>query len=340
VTVANKKYNLGMIGCGDIWNKGHWPQALAHLEDVIRVKYTYDADEERSRAAAEISGADAAPDVDKLFDDPEIDIVAIATPPFARLEFVKKACAAGKHVMLEKPMARSLDDAVAIHREVTESGVQCSIPFARTITGPLLELQALIGSGHFGAPKGFVHSNLGAPYGWIPLDHWMHDMEKSGGPIFDYSIHFVELARALMGAEAGSVFYAGKNTTGRVLSDDFATLLLEYENGAMGEFTKLWSFPPENPCSHQTTHVVLEDAVCEILLPSVKIYRHNRVIEINVKPNELPGRAKSYLNLIDAIENGAPLLASATDGLRIAETLDAALRSRESGKKELCSASL
>ena len=151
--MAIKKYSVGMIGCGDIWNKGHWPQAFAHLEDVIRIKYTYDIDAEKAQSAAEKSGAEVASDVDKLFEDPEIDIVTIATPPFARLEYVEKACRAGKHIMLEKPMARTLEDAVAIRQKVEESGVRCSIPFARTVTGPLLELQSLVGTGHFGAFK-------------------------------------------------------------------------------------------------------------------------------------------------------------------------------------------
>jgi predicted dehydrogenase len=162
----------------------------------------------------------------------------------------------------------------------------------------------------------------------------MHDMAKSGGPIFDYSIHFIELARACMSAETEHVLYCGRNTTGRVKSDDFVALLIEYENGAMGEFTKLWSFPPGNPCGLQTTHVVLEDAVCEISMPEVKIYHNNKVIEINTTPNEIPGRAQGYLHLIDSIENGTELFADATDGLRIAETLDAAFTSRKTGKKE------
>ena len=323
-----------MIGCGDIWEKGHWPQALAHLREHIKVKYTYDKSPERSEAAAAKSGATAVSEVDRIFDDPDIDIVTIATPPFARVEYVEKACRAEKHIVLEKPMARTIGDARGIHRMVKDSGVCCYIPFGRAITPTLLELELLIKRGDFGKPKGFVHANLNGPYNWIPLDHWMHDMEKSGGPIFDYSIHFIELARACMGAEAEHVLYCGKNTTGRVKSDDFAALLIEYENGAMGEFTKLWSFPPGNLCGLQTTHVVLENAVCEIVMPEVKIYHDDKVIEITTSQNDIPGRAKGYLNLIDSIENGTPLFADATVGLRIAEILDGALTSRKNGKKE------
>ncbi len=331
--IPKKTYKLGMIGCGDIWNKGHWPQGLAHLRETIAVKYTYDMSLEHSEAAATVSGATAVADADRIFEDPEIDIVTIATPPFARIEYVQKACNAKKHIVLEKPMARTIEDARAIHRLVNQAGVRCFMPFARAVTPTLLELESLIKRGDYGEPKGFVHANLNGPYSWIPLDHWMHDMEKSGGPIFDYSIHFIELARACMGSEADQVLYSGKNTTGRVKSDDFAALLIEYEKGAMGEFTKLWTFPEGNPCGLQTTHVVLENAVCEITMPWVKIYHDNEVIEINAKPKDLPGRAMGYLNLIDSIENGTPLLADATDGLRIAEILDAAFASRKGERK-------
>jgi hypothetical protein len=89
----------------------------------------YDTAPERSEAAAAQSGAATVAEVDRIFDDSEIDIVTIATPPFALIEYVEKACKAEKHLVLEKPMARTIEDARGIQRMVKDSEVRGFMPF-------------------------------------------------------------------------------------------------------------------------------------------------------------------------------------------------------------------
>lgn len=330
--MATKCYGVGVIGCGVIWNQGHWAQGLKHIPDEAKVRYVYDIDDNLTRAASDKTGALALDKPEAMFEADDVDIITLATPPFARVEYVKRACAEGKHLMVEKPMARTLSDALTIFQLVRESGVKCFVPFSRACSAKWRQLVEIIESGELGEPVAFVHTNLGAPYGWVPLDHWMHDMEKSGGPIFDYSIHFIEMARACMQSEAQQVCYAGTAITGRVKSDDHATLLVEYENGAFGEFTKSWDFPPEVNLAHQTTHIVCREAVA-VLDGGVKIYTSDGVRELSSK-DTAPGRAESYCNLIASIEDGTPLYASELEGLRTIEILDAALTSRETGQKQ------
>lgn len=330
--MSEKCYGIGAIGCGVIWNGGHWNDGLKHIPDDAKVRYVYDVNAELAQKAAESTGAKAVDDPDAIFEADDVDIVTLATPPFARLEYVQKACDAGKHLMVEKPMSRTLEDALGIVEAVRNSGVKCFVPFARATSAVQRKLVETIASGELGDPVGFIHTNLSGPYGWVPLDHWMHDMEKSGGPIFDYSIHFIELARACMGSEANQVSYVGADTTGRVKSDDQATLLIEYENGAFGEFTKSWAFPPGVKIGHQSTHVICRDAVV-VLDNGVEIHTLDGVRSLSVE-NEPPGRADTYLNLISAIENDTPLHASELEGLRTIEILDAGLKSRETGQKE------
>jgi predicted dehydrogenase len=269
-----------------------------------------------------------------LFDSENVDIVTIATPPFARAEYVKMACAAGKHLMVEKPMARTLEDALSIFSAVRESGVKCFVPFARAVSSMMRKIVDAFESDRFGRPVAFIHTNLSTPYGWVPLDHWMHNMEESGGPIFDYSIHFIELARSCMMSEARRVSYAGSAVTNRVKSDDHAVLAIEYENEAMGEFTKSWTFPPQVRLGHQTTHIVCQDAVIVLDASGTTVYTNDGASKLESPKNQVPGRAEAYLNLISAIEDGTPLYASELEGLRTNEILHSALASRESGRKE------
>jgi predicted dehydrogenase len=330
--MARKRYQIGVIGCGVIWDGGHW-NGLKTIPDATQVRYVYDLNAELTRKAASATGAKPLVDPNEMFDDPEVDIISVCTPPGVRVRYVEQACAAGKHLMVEKPMARSLEDALRIVAAVRKSGVKCFVPFARAVGADFRKVVEIIESGELGDPLVFVHSNLGTPYFWVALDHWMHDMEKSGGPIFDFSIHFIEMARACMRSEAREVLYAGAAPTGRVKSDDHATLIVFYQSGGIGEFTKSWAFPPGVKVGQNATHVVCRNGV---IVLGAKTEIHTPEGSREVPPCDPPanGRAESYLNLIAAIENDTPLYASELNGLRTNEILDAALRSRATGRKE------
>jgi ribosome biogenesis GTPase len=120
-TTDGGTYGLGVIGTGVIWERGHWP-AIQTVEE-LSVDAVYDLDEERREAVAAATGATAVADAGAIFDVEAIDIVTIATPPFARREYVEAACAAGKHLMLEKPVARTLGHADDERRVVAGSDV-------------------------------------------------------------------------------------------------------------------------------------------------------------------------------------------------------------------------
>jgi scyllo-inositol 2-dehydrogenase (NAD+) len=330
--VSKKRYEIAVIGCGKIWEIGHW-KGLQAMPDEAHVRYVYDVDTARARKAAEETGAAFLDDPAPAFKDEAVDIVAILTPPFARVDYVKRACGAGKHLMLEKPMARTLDQALEIVRSIRQAGIRCFIPFMRAVNAARRELAERIQSGTFGEPLVFVHTFLGVPYPWIPLDHWMHDQELSGGPIFDYSIHFLEMARACLGAEAETVVYGGAATTGRVKSDDQATLLVSYEGGKFGEFTKTWNFPPGCDCAHTADHIICRDAVVA-MGKTVEVHSPGESRELDLDQGVGHGRTESYCNLIAAIEEDAPLYANELNGLRMNEILDAMERSRASGARE------
>jgi len=330
--MSRKRYEIAVIGCGKIWEIGH-RKGLEKIPDEARVSYVYDVDAAQARKAAEATGATLLDDPAPAFEDDAVDIVAILTPPFARVDYVRQACAAGKHLMLEKPMARTLEQALEIVASVRRAGVKCFIPFMRAVSAARRELADMVRSGAFGEPLAFVHTFLGVPYPWIPLDHWMHDEELSGGPLFDYSIHFIEMARACLGVEAEAVVYGGGATTGRVRSDDHATLLVTYQGGKLGEFTKTWNFPPGCDCAHTADHIICRDGVV-VMGRTTEVHTAQGSRELELGHDAPDGRAQSYLNLIEAIETDAPLYASEINGLRMNEIFDAMERSRASGRRE------
>lgn len=328
--MSDRTYGVGVIGPGVIWDRGHWP-AIEQL-DTVSVEAVYDIDDERKREVAAEADASAVDDAAAIFEDDAIDIVALLTPPFARVEYVEAACAAGKHLMIEKPLARTLEDALTIHDVVTDAGIECFVPYARTSSADMQDAIEIVESGLLGEPRVFSHSSLSTPYSWVPLDHWMHTMEQSGGPIFDYSIHFIDFARAVMGAEAEAVSYSGRATTDRVPSDDHATLSIFYDSGALGEFTKSWAYPPGVDRWNQGTEVICEEGVV-VLDDELTVHTPDGTWNFESSEDDRGGRVGTYRNLIAGIESGESLLADETDGLRAIEILDAALTSRERGER-------
>lgn len=328
-TVSGNNYGVGVIGPGIIWDRGHWP-AIQQLENAT-VQAVYDIDDERKREVAAETGSTAVDNAEAIFADEAIDIVALLTPPFARVDYVERACEADKHLMVEKPLARTLEDALTIHDAVSKSAVECFVPFGRTSSAAMTDALEIIDSGLVGEPKVFSHSSLSTPYSWVPLDHWMHTMEQSGGPIFDYSIHFIDFARACMDAEAETVSYTGRATTGRVDSDDHATLSVFYDDGGLGEFTKSWAYPPGVDRWNQGTEIICEEGVI-VLGSDLAVHTPDGIWTFDADEDRA-GRMRTYRNLIAGIEDSDPLLADETDGLRAIEILDAALTSRERGER-------
>lgn len=126
----SKVYRVGVIGCGGIANGKHLP-ALSR-QDKVQVVAFCDIIKERAEAAAEQYGsADAAvyTDYQELLKDASIDIVHVLTPNDAHAEISIAALEAGKHVMCEKPMAKTAADAKRMAEAAKRTGKKLTIGY-------------------------------------------------------------------------------------------------------------------------------------------------------------------------------------------------------------------
>ncbi len=342
MVLKRKEYGVGIIGCGVIGEIAHIP-GLMRMSGEAKIIAVHDANKQAAEKAASNTGAEVAMDAEEIFNSKEIDIVSILTPPFARMKYVEQACEAGKHLMLEKPIALDMSESVAICRLIRKSGIKCFVPMRRATRPSVGEAVNLVRAGKLGKPMAFAHTNLSGPYSTSNPDHWMQNQKLSGGPIVDFSIHFVDMARACMGREAVSAVYGGVPTTGRLAADDLATLVVFFEDDGMAEITKGWAFPPGIKLYHECTYIVCSDGVVTMdpkgegpapWEARILVHTASGVTEIDSSLPPIDGRAEAYRNLIAGIEGKAALFADEIDGLRANEILDAGLRSRESGRKE------
>ena len=207
-----KTVNVGVIGAG-FMGKAHslayaampmffWPApALPHRRVIAEV-----TDELAREAAARFGYDRGTGDWRRVIDDPEVDLVDIATPNDRHPEIAIAAAEAGKHVLCEKPLARSAEEARAMLDAVVAAGVVNMVAFNYRRTPAVALAKKLIDEGAIGAVRNFRGTYL---QDWsndpdLPLS-WRFERSIAGsGALGDIGTHVIDFARYLVG-EIGAV---------------------------------------------------------------------------------------------------------------------------------------
>lgn len=169
-------------------------------------------------------------DVERIFSDPEAAVVVITTRHDSHASFVLKALEAGKHVFVEKPLCRTLDelDQIVTLRNSnlqSPSSPILMVGFNRRFSPLVQKMKALLA----GVPgtRAFVMTvNAGA----IPAEHWTQDPDVGGGRIIGEACHFIDLLRFLAGSPI--VFHSRSAMDSE--KGDTVTLQLRFGEGSIG----------------------------------------------------------------------------------------------------------
>ncbi len=222
-------YGIGIIGCGGIVNHAHLP---AYRKFGFRVVACCDIREEAARQTAErFEIPHWCTDYRELLSLPEVDIVDIAIHQQGRVEIVQAAAEAGKHILIQKPFAHRLEDALAMVEACERAGVKL-----------MVNQQARYAPGHRLA-------KLLIDGGWLGqvfhLTHHVRGNQDSGWPaetpnflIVDHGIHYLDLMRYWTGREPKRVFASTVRMPGqRAVSPMVYSVNLEFDDHCMAN---LW----------------------------------------------------------------------------------------------------
>jgi predicted dehydrogenase len=158
------------------------------------------------RAAAELGCDRTFADPITAVTDDAVDAVVIASPTFTHAEVATAALSAGKHVLCEKPLASSLEEAAAIEQAVETSDAAFVMGFMRRFDPSFRAVAERIARGDIGRPL-FVRSTGRGP-GLPP--QWAWDPERSGGLIAEVNSHDLDTVRWLSGQEFQSAYAVGR----------------------------------------------------------------------------------------------------------------------------------
>lgn len=191
--------NWGIIGCGDVVERKSGPAIEQAGRSRIAAVMRRDADGARDFAARHgvpLGTADAR----EVAARDGVQIVYVATPPGSHLEYVLMAAAAGKHVLVEKPMGLSADEARRMIEACDAAGVELFVAYYRRFWPNVCRMKELIDAGAIGKPAlGII--DLAAPRAATPDPaSWRDDLAVSGGGCFvDVGSHRLDVMVRLLG---------------------------------------------------------------------------------------------------------------------------------------------
>jgi predicted dehydrogenase len=193
-----KKIKVGIIGCGFIANGKHLP-SLARLEGVEVVAFC-DIILERAQASAKKYGAPDALvclDYHDVLAREDIDVVHVCTPNNSHSEITVAALHSGKHVMCEKPMAKTAAGAKAMLEAAQATGKKLTIGYQNRFREDSLFMKSLCDNGDLGEiyfAKAFATRRRGVPTWGVFMDK----EKQGGGPLIDLATHALDLTLWMM----------------------------------------------------------------------------------------------------------------------------------------------
>ena len=190
----------------------------------VRLKYVCDPVVAAASELAQKHGAEVA-DVDAVFADPTVEVVAIASSTSTHSDLINRAAAAGKHIFCEKPVDLSVPRARACAEAVKAAGVACMIGFQRRFDPTFNEARTRIDRGEIGNPEMLVVTSRdpGAP----PAEY----IRGSGGIFRDMLIHDFDVFRWILCADGDEAQWL--SATGSVLTDPAIAALGDMDSTAV-----------------------------------------------------------------------------------------------------------
>ena len=233
-------HRVAMLGTGLIGD--FYTMTLHGQRGRDRVQVVYSRSAERGGAFQERWDVpDATTSIEAAVDHPEVDTVVVALPNHMHEEAVAAAAAAGKAVLVTKPLGRSADEASRILEIVEQAGVFGGYLEDLAYTPKTLKAAASTRAGAIGDVL-WVRSRETHPG---PHSAWFWDSNQAGGgAIIDHGCHCIEIIRTFVGKDNRPVeVMCWKDTLVHPIeAEDNAIALIRFESGAVGQFEVSWTF--------------------------------------------------------------------------------------------------
>jgi len=233
-----KKYNVGIIGYGWV--------ATAHIDAInksenAQVTAIYSSRELDDKTVSSQWGSSITTytDLDQMLDDQTLDVVSICSYPNQHKEHAKKAARAGKHLIIEKPLALSWEDCKEIENAVNEAGVkscvcfECRFSNQLKVTKSIID-QGLLGDLHYGEID--YYHGIGPWYGQF---RWNVKKDQGGSALLSAGCHALDALLLCMDDQVVEVTSYGTTSNSEIFKpyeyNTSSVTIMKFKNGAIGK---------------------------------------------------------------------------------------------------------
>lgn len=328
--------NFGIIG----YDHAHLPKYAPAIAQHPRAKLAAVVAPGANRALAKQDaarfGARYFEEIEPLWNGEKLDAVYIGTPPNRHLSVIGDVAPRGVHILCDKPLATTLEEADAILELARKHRVKLMVPFNPRCQMPVMKLKEMIQAGELGDLRHVLATKFGKIPRNIPgLDTgWFFDKAQAGfGGFGDIGIHAVDALRWLAESEARQVYaMIDRKIHPDIGVDDIGTMIIEFKNGVVASQQSGWINPAGNPTWLSVSFEVLGTKGAALI---EKPY-HDLVLVDETRTDYLPWWRADIPMLLDefirAVEEDREPAITGADARAALEITIAAYRSAETGK--------
>jgi D-apiose dehydrogenase len=224
--MSQSKLRAAVIGCG-FFAQNHL-HAWSMIPDV-EIVAVCDRDAARAEAAkARFGAVNAYTDAKAMFAAEHLDFVDIATTMETHRDLIGQAAAKGVHVIVQKPLAPSWADCVAIVEICRKAGVRLMVHENFRFQNPILAARKLVAEGRIGAPH-FARVAFRSGYDVFSGQPYLATEKRF--ILIDLGIHILDICRVLMG-EAKTLYCVTQSVNPAIAGEDVASMILRHDSGA------------------------------------------------------------------------------------------------------------
>ena len=337
---TSKPLGLAIVGLG-MAHKPH-VEALRNLAAEVRILHCFAPSAERRKSFGEKHpDLPLTEDLQIILDDPTVDVVLILTPPFSHRDLVLACAAAGKHVLLEKPLDVSVERALKSVQAMEAADLRFGVVFQHRFRHASQILRQLVLSDALGA----LVSGSASIRWWRSPDYFAEPgrgmkARDGGGVLLTQAIHTLDLFLSLTGPIKTVAAMARTSPLRHIDTEDVAAAAVEFHNGALGAIDATTVSYPGQPerielaCTKGTAILSVEDLTVYFTDGRILHEAGSAAGGGGADPMAFSCAAHQaqIADFLDAVRNHRAPQCSGRDAVRVLGLIEAMLESSKAGK--------
>lgn len=334
---------FGLLGCGRIAKRHSELLGGGHI-DGAKLVAVCDRVHARADAVGARFGVQSFYDIEDFLALKDLDAVAVLTPSGMHPEHVVACARAGKHVVVEKPMALRLQDADNMIRACDEAGVKLFVVKQNRFNVPVVKAREALEAGRFGRLiLGTVRVRWCRDQAYYDQDDWRGTWAQDGGVLTNQASHHVDMLEWFFG-DVVSVHARAVTALAKIETEDTAVATLKFKNGALGVIEATTATRPAD--LEGSLSILGERGTVEIAGFAVNQIRHWRftdelpsdkdvVEKFSVNPPNVYGFGHQayYQHVVECLASQRAALVDGLEGRKSLELISALYESIETGQE-------